>query len=198
MKYLCVDFETNGFSVPKKGVWVPLEDWTLPFSSYPIQVSADLVDDGVVEHAYDAVVSGATSLSPWTKQNVSLTLSEIAAGKPFAEVLSDLAVLVDENTTIVAHNASFDLNIALRRTAVKLGLGNSPSLKKIMELPAKQRFCTMRCAYSKAVFGSKQPKLADLCEHFGVELRDAHDARADSLALAQCVAEALRRGVMLE
>jgi hypothetical protein len=36
-----------------------------------------------------------------------------------------------------------------------------------------------------------------LCRHCEVELTDAHDARADTLALAKCVAEAWRRGVML-
>jgi DNA polymerase III epsilon subunit-like protein len=45
--------------------------------------------------------------------------------------------------------------------------------------------------------GRKQPKLDLLCRHFQVELTDAHDARADTRALAECVAEAWRRGVML-
>ncbi len=40
--------------------------------------------------------------------------------------------------------------------------------------------------------------MKDLCAHFQVTLNNAHDARADSAALAQCVAEAWRRGVMLE
>ncbi len=39
--------------------------------------------------------------------------------------------------------------------------------------------------------------MKDLCDHFQVTLTNAHDARADSAALAECVAEALRRCVML-
>ena len=35
------------------------------------------------------------------------------------------------------------------------------------------------------------------CAHFEVVNPRAHDARFDTAALAQCVAEALRRGVML-
>ena len=54
----------------------------------------------------------------------------------------------------------------------------------------------MSCEYARAVFG-KSPKLADLCAHFNVPLINAHDARVDIAALAQCVAEAWRRGVML-
>jgi hypothetical protein len=45
--------------------------------------------------------------------------------------------------------------------------------------------------------GRKQPTLALLCKHLQVELTDAHDARGDKRALAECVAEAWRRGVML-
>ncbi len=40
--------------------------------------------------------------------------------------------------------------------------------------------------------------MKDLCAHFQVTLDNAHDARADSAALAECVAEAWRRGVMLD
>ena len=43
----------------------------------------------------------------------------------------------------------------------------------------------------------KQPNMRQLCEHFQVSLMDAHDARADSAALAHCVAEAWRKGVMM-
>jgi len=194
-RYLCIDFETNGFS-DSKGEF-SRENWTLPFSSFPTQVSVDVVEGGVVEHVYDTVICGATGLSKWAKTNVNLTLEEIAKGKPFGNVVKDLAALMDDNTVVVAHNANFDLGMALKRTAAKLGIDDK-SIDKILKLPAKQRLCTMRCAYSKAVFGKQLPKLIDLCAHFGVELRDAHDARADSFALAQCVAVAWRRGVMLD
>ena len=46
----------------------------------------------------------------------------------------------------------------------------------------------------------KRHNMGSLCEHFGVEWDDvsAHDATYDSLKLAHCVAEAYRRGVMLD
>ena len=43
----------------------------------------------------------------------------------------------------------------------------------------------------------KQPSMRQLCEHFQVSLMDARGARADSAALAHCVAEAWHNGVML-
>ena len=57
MRYLCLDFETNGFPVPG----AKFKDWTLPFSSYPVQLSVDAVEDGEVSHLYDTVIRGATS-----------------------------------------------------------------------------------------------------------------------------------------
>ena len=187
MRYLCLDFETNGF--PLKGA--AFKDWTLPFSSYPVQLSVHAVEDGEVSQLYDTVIRGVTSRAPWAQANIRLSLAEIAAGKPFETMISDLAGLMQEGDVLVAHNASFDLDTCIGRTAMKLKM-DTPALRSILAAP---RFCTMRCAYCKGAF-KKAPKLQELCDHFQVELVNAHDAAADSLALAKCVAEALRRGVM--
>jgi len=187
-RYVCLDFETNGF--PKKGA--PYPDWPLPFSSYPIQLSVDIVEDGEVWHAYDTLIWGAEQLAPWVRANVPITLEDLEEGVLFEDAVHDLARLLRDGDTIVAHNASFDLDTVLARAAGRLGC---ESLARLVL--AKPRFCTMRCAYTRAALGRPQPNLRDLCAHFEVELEGAHDARADSAALARCVAEALRRGVML-
>ena len=188
-RYVCVDFETNGF--PKKGA--SRDEWTLPFSSYPIQISVDIVEDGVARHAYDSLIRGATQLAPWVHENVPISLSALREeGKDLCEILVDMAALLREGDTIVAHNAAFDLDTALGRTMRRLGV-DTPELRSILTAP---RFCTMRCAYFKAAF-NRQPKLKELCQHFEATLERAHDATGDSTALAACVAEALRRGVML-
>lgn len=188
MRYVCLDFETNGFSDKT----ATFKDWTLPFSNYPIQLSVDIVEDGEVSHAYDTIISGATSFAPWVKANVKITVAEASRGKPFREVLEDLAGLLQDGDVIVAHNAHFDLEQVTATAARRIGIG-TPALRKVLQCP---RFCTMKCAYTRTLC-KKQTKLATLCEHFQVTLENAHDARADSAALAECVAEALRRGVML-
>jgi DNA polymerase III alpha subunit (gram-positive type) len=194
-RYICIDFETNGFSTPG----APRSEWTLPWSNFPTQISVDIVEDGEVSHAYDAVIAGATCLSAWARDNVNLTLPQIRAGTPFREVVRTLATLLRDGDTIVAHNASFDLDTVLARTAQKLRERDGtefPGIDRVLQAP---RFCTMRSAYARGLcVGRKQPKLDLLCRHFQVELTDAHDARADTRALAECVAEAWRRGVMLE
>ena len=59
-RYVCLDVETDGF-LGKTGA--PREDWALPWSSYPIQLSVDFVEHGEVIHAMDAMIRGATQLS---------------------------------------------------------------------------------------------------------------------------------------
>ena len=190
MKYMCLDFETNGF--PTKNA--PRNEWPLPFHSYPIQVSIHSVDGdtGDVEEVYSTLIKGATQLAPWTIQNTPIKLSDLVDGKPFREVLEDMATLIQPGDVLVAHNAQFDLNTAVARTAGRLGIQGG-AVQKILEAP---RFCTYQCAYSKIVFG-KRVNLQKLCDHFEVTLNNAHDARADSKALAECVSEAIRRGVMI-
>ena len=74
MRFVCIDFETNGF--PAGGADC------MPFSSYPIQVSVDVVDpDSRVEHIYDSCIRGATRLAPWVCQNVPVSLEDISTGK---------------------------------------------------------------------------------------------------------------------
>ena len=117
-RYVCLDFETNGF--PGKAS-APREEWTLPWSSYPIQLSVDFVESGEVTHAMDAVIRGATQLAPWVRKNVPITLKDIAErGVHFREVVKMLADMLREGDMIVAHNAQFDLETVLARTTNKL------------------------------------------------------------------------------
>ncbi len=78
-----LDFETNGFPAPGS--------WTLPLSSFPIQLSVDIVEDGEITHAYDTIIAGATSFAPWVLESVAITVAEASRGKPFRQVLEDLA-----------------------------------------------------------------------------------------------------------
>ncbi len=116
MRYVCLDFETNGFS---GGI-----SWTLPFSNYPIQLSVDIVEDGEITHAYDTLISGATSFADWVNDNVPITVAEVSKGIPFKQMLEDLAGILQEGDTIVAHNISFDLDTAIGRTAKRLNIKN--------------------------------------------------------------------------
>ena len=107
----------------------------------------------------------------------------------------EIAKLLRPDDWIVAHNCYFDLETCLARTAQTQDC-QTESLHFILSLP---RFCTMNCAYIRSV-SIRRPNLAFLCKHFGVAFDEtaAHDATYDSYKLALCVAEASRRGVMLD
>ena len=112
----------------------------------------DIVDeDGEVSHAYATVIAGATSLAYWVKQNVPVGLDDISHGRAFADVVTDLAQILQPGDTIVAHNASFDLDLVLGRAARRLGI-ECPDLHKLLQAP---RFCTLRCAYTRGIFWSQ-------------------------------------------
>ena len=187
VRYVCLDFETNGF--PGEG-WYPM-----PWSSFPIQVSLTAVQDGEVIHLYDSYIQGAESLSPWVLKNVPITWANLENAPGLPTVIKTIAGLLRPTDWIVAHNCAFDLETCLARTSKRLGL-YSKELHFILGLP---RFCTMDCSYTRSVF-CRRGKLPDLCAHFGVAFDEkaAHDATYDPLQLAQCVAEAVRRGVMLD
>ena len=188
MRFFCIDFETVGFP-DKNGA---KEDLPLPFTSFPIQVSVHTVEDGEIQHAYTSLIKGAERLTPWVRANVPVTLESLESGKTLPEVVTDLADILREGDTIVAHNSRFDLHDVLA-TACSRTNYDSAELRRILAAP---RFCTMTCAYSKRIWG-KWPSMEAFCAHFEVVNPRAHDARFDTAALAQCVAEALRRGVML-
>jgi DNA polymerase III epsilon subunit-like protein len=187
-RFLCIDFETVGFPDPKG----TKDDLPLPFTSFPIQVSVHLVEDGQIQHAYESLIKGAERLTPWVRARVPVTLESLESGKTLPEVVTDLAGILREGDTIVTHSTRFDIHDVLATSCSKTGY-DSAELRRILAAP---RFCTMTCAYSKRIWG-KWPSMEAFCAHFEVVNPRAHDARFDTAALAQCVAEALRRGVML-
>ena len=110
-------------------------------------------------------------------------------------MLQEIAAKSRPDDFIVAHNARFDMEQCLRRSAKKMEMC-TPDLDFILGLP---RFCTQNCEYVKSTLAFRERRLSNLCEHFGVDFDEsaAHDATYDSQKLAECVSEALFRGVMM-
>ena len=158
------------------------------------------MEGGEVQPAYDTYIRGAHQLVPWVRENVPVTLQQIRNGLSFNRMLTDLADLIQPGDVIVAHNALFDMDTCIHTTAGRLERQKGypvdwQAVNKILRTPS---FCTMRCAWSKKHLG--MPNMNRLCEHFHVDYdKDgAHEARYDSLKLAECVQEALRRGEMMD
>ena len=188
-RFVCLDFETTG--LPVRGA--PPSEIPLPFENFPIQVSVDIVEDGEIHHAYDSLIAGASQFNKWVRTNVPVTLESLEYGRTLPQVVCDIAGLLRDGDTIVTHNTRYDLDDVLAKAAARTGY-DSLELRRILAAP---RFCTMTCAYSKRVWG-KWPSMVAFCAHFEVTNGRPHDAKCDVAALAQCVAEALRRGVMFD
>jgi DNA polymerase III alpha subunit (gram-positive type) len=172
MRYLAIDFETNGRT----------DDPVLPRGAYPTQVSvtAYVPDTGEIVHLYDSYIRGAESLSEWVTQNTSMSL-ELLANAPSPMVVSEaLKGLWQDGDILVAHNACFDLDTVLPQiTADDHPFQLAP------------RICTMRTRWPTPGW----PTLSALCAMLDVPYSDGHSATHDSLALARCVQAAWERKV---
>ena len=167
----------------------------LLWTSYSIQVSLTAAENKVFTHFYDSLIRGADSFATWVKDNVPIKIADLDDAPGLRTVIEEKASKLKPDDFIVAHNVRFDMEQCLRRTAEFKGI-KSPELDFILGLP---RFCTQNCEYVKSVLRKGDRRLESLCKHFGVEFHpsSAHDATYDTLKLAECVAEALYRGVML-
>ena len=176
MRYLAIDFETNGRP----------NDCVLPCGAYPTQVSvtAFVPSSGEVTHLYDSFIRGARSLSDWVVEHTPVTLDVLWGAPPAVEVSAALVELWQEGDIVVAHNATFDLGVVLP----KIANADHPFL-------TAPRVCTMREGWTRFACG-KQPGLADLCKFLGVPFRpaEAHDATYDTMTLARCLKAAHERG----
>jgi len=172
MRYLAIDFETNGREA----------DPVLPCGAYPTQVSvtAFVPDVGEIVHLYDSYIRGAETLSDWVTQNTPMRLELLADAPTPDDVSQALKDLWQDGDILVAHNVHFDLDTVLPKI--------TPN-----DHPFQQatRICTMRTRWPT----SGWPTLSELCAMLGVPYAEGHTATHDSLALARCVQLACARKV---
>ena len=109
MRYLCLDFETNGRP----------QDRVQPCGAFPTQVSvtAFVPATDEVTQLYDSYIYGAESLSDWVLCNTPVRLKLLETAPSGKEVSAALAALWQEGDIVVAHNAQFDICTVLPKIA---------------------------------------------------------------------------------
>ena len=176
MRYLAIDFETNGRP----------HDRVYPCGAFPTQVSVTAFEpaSGQITHLYDTYIRGARSLTRWVMDNTPVSFRILEHAPPAMEVSAALADLCRAGDVVVAHNAQFDLGMVLPKIA-----DDAHPLFGCLTI------CTMREAWVRQAVG-KLPKLQDLCALLDVPFDPvaAHDAAYDTMALAACMKEAHLRG----
>jgi len=157
-----LDFESTGLNTAKAKI---------------IEVGAVKLVDGTVVETFEQLVDPGEMLPPKITEITGITDASLRGQPSAAEVLPKLLAFIGD-APIAAHNASFDANL-MRSELKRLGLSwNGPVLDTLV--------------YARKLYPKlKSFRLAALCKHLGVSLKNAHRAVHDAAATAQCLARML-------
>lgn len=136
-----------------------------------IEVAVVHVDEqGRIEGAWETLLNPGRDLGP---QHIHrIRSADVLDAPTFTQVAPELIGLL-AGRAIVAHNASFDTRF-LHSEFDRAGIWGIPQFEPV---------CTMRLA-TELLPGAGRA-LADCCAACGIEIEDAHRARADAWATAQ-------------
>ena len=154
-----LDFESTGLNTAKAKI---------------IEVGAVKLVEGTVVETFEQLVDPGEMLPPKITEITGITDANLQGQPTAAEVLPKLLAFIGD-APIAAHNASFDANL-MRSELKRLGLNwNGPVLDTLV--------------YARKLYPKlKSFRLAALCKHLGVSLKNAHRAVHDAAATAQCLA----------
>lgn len=188
--YLFVDTETNGLPANYKAPVTDLNNWPrlvqiawiiFNRTGYEVDRRDYIIKPEGFKIPSDAEAIHGISTEKALKHGVSLKT-----------VLSELDGFLNQATTIVAHNISFD-EMIIGAEFLRIGRQNP--------FERKTKICTMKQTTDyvgiKGYYGNKWPKLGELHEKlFGYDFAEAHNAAADINATAKCFWEAKRLGII--
>jgi len=186
--YLFFDTETTGLPRNWKAPITDLNNWPRM-----VQLAYLLYDrKGNIIKAGDYIIKpeGFEIPSDASKVHGITTARALQEGKRLEVVLNDFRILVEDASSLIAHNISFDEKIV----GAEFLRNRMPNI-----LENKIKICTMRktvdfCAIN-GPYGYKYPKLSELhYKLFGVGFNEEHNAAADIKATARCYWELKRMG----
>lgn len=157
--YAVIDVETTGFS--------PQRDRIVEIAI--VQVS----EQGKVQDVWSTLINPDQPTGP--SHIHGITDNDVRNAPRFKDVLP---VIVQQlaDTTVVAHNADFDLGF-LRSEFHRAGTA----------APDWPSLCTMQL--SKRYFPGQRASLADICKRLDIESGEAHTAAADAVAAARLLSK---------
>lgn len=194
MKYVIFDSETNGLPA----------DWKAPITdsaNWPrmVQLAWGVYDENgklLETHVYLVKPDGWVIPEELAEKLNGIT-TEMAEceGVGLATVLAVFFNSLTDDTTLVAHNISFDNKIIgaeLVRLKSDTNLGLWTRLPKICTMMTSTKFCAI-----PGPRGPKWPKLEELYEKlFGDKISGAHHADVDTEATAKCFFELRKRQII--
>jgi DNA polymerase-3 subunit epsilon len=141
----------------------------------------DLSTEDPVERELDLLIKPRMPIQPETTRITGITNEMVASAPTFVQVAEQVKSFLEGDHAIVAHNASYDVEVIDIEMA-RVG--------KVMKWP-RDVICTVE--QSVHLKGSRF-NLSDLHQHlFGERFADAHRARHDVSALVRVAREMYRR-----
>ncbi|NLD58311.1 MAG: PolC-type DNA polymerase III [Clostridiales bacterium] len=162
--FVVLDFETTGL---------------YPSADEIIEIGAVRIEKGVEVAEFKQLVNPGRPVPPRVVEITGITTSMLANEPKLEQVFPAFEKFL-EGAVLVAHNASFDMAF-LRRAFKRFG--------KELENPTIDTLALARNLYR----GLRNHKLASVCKHLGISLKNAHravhDARATGEVLLRALAE---------
>ena len=140
-----------------------------------------VVENGIITEEYFSYVNPETFFDTFNKRLTGIDENTVASAPAFHELWRDIELLMSSGI-LVAHNATFDLNV-LKRCLKDYGIQWKPSVKYC---------CTVQIG--KRVLPGIRHNLNNLCDYYGICL-DHHKADSDSRAAAEILLRYLESGI---
>lgn len=168
ISFAVVDFETTGIN--------PETDRVIQLAAIVINGEGDIVEsfDTVVRpESPEQYIHGAEHVH-------GISVEQVAQGMPLRQALEKLWT-ISEGNVFTAHNAMFDINF-LHAESQRVGLSNK--IDTYVDTLALARKIDQE--------RTRKHSLQALCEHYGISLENAHEAKADATATAELLIHLMR------
>jgi DNA polymerase III subunit epsilon len=168
VSFAVVDFETTGIN---------------PETDRVIQVAAIVINgEGEIVESFDTVVrpESPDEYTHGAEHVHGISVEQVAQGMPLREALEKLWT-ISEGNVFTAHNAKFDINF-LHAESERVGLENK--IDTYVD--------TLALARRTDQERTRKHSLHALCEHYGINHENAHEAKSDATATAELLIHLMR------
>ena len=168
VSFAVVDFETTGIN---------------PETDRVIQVAAIVINgEGEIVESFDTVVrpENPAQYTHGAEHVHGISVEQVAQGMPLREALEKVWT-ISEGNVFTAHNATFDINF-LHAESERVGLENK--IDTYVD--------TLALARRTDQERTRKHSLQALCEHYGINHENAHEAKSDATATAELLIHLMR------
>jgi DNA polymerase III epsilon subunit family exonuclease len=168
VSFAVVDFETTGID---------------PETDRVIQVAAIVINgEGEIVESFDTVVrpENPAQYTHGAEHVHGISVEQVAKGMPLREALEKVWT-ISKGNVFTAHNAMFDINF-LHAESARVGLENK--IDTYVD--------TLALARRTDQDRTRKHSLHALCEHYGIDHENAHEAKSDATATAELLIHLMR------